>query len=472
MVDHSFQGMKVALVRCADRSSGETNVTGCYPPLGLAYLGAVLRDAGHDPTIIDAKVLALSNAEIASALPRDTQVIGITATTLGWPAARDTAEHARAAFPDALLVLGGPHVTAFPKVSLEASAFDIGVLGDGEDTLVELCRRHSEAVPLNDLPGCVVRDGSTVRLTDAVQWIDEIDRIPFPALDLLPMDRYRCVMVEHPFASMITSRGCPYRCDFCSQVYSGSTLRSRSAENIVDEMAALVENHEAKEVLLFDETFGARRSVALRVCELIRERGLRMRWNARTRIDVVDRELLEAMRDAGCYAIHLGIESGTQRVLEMMNKRITLDAIRRAVALAREVGFQTHAYFMIGYPGETRDEIESTLRFSRNLGLDWASYTITIPNPHTPLCERAERDGHLPVGYWESYTRGEQSGDPVFFTSDECSAAYLRRAKRRAYFRFYMRPGTLLRNTTFFLRRGGFGRIIYAAGLWLREAHR
>ena len=224
--------------------------------------------------------------------------------------------------------------------------------------------------------------------------------------------------------------------------------------------------------MLFDETFGVKKQIALRVCELIEARGIDIRWNARTRINLVDRELLTAMKRAGCYALHLGIESGTDRVLELMNKKITIAAIEEAVSLARELGFQTHAYFMLGYPGETRSEIAATLRFSRSLGLDWASYTITIPSPKTPLCDRAVRDGVLRADYWKDHTFGREPDDCLFFASEECSVEYLSRMKRQAYIRFYMRPGILARNLLFFIRRGGFRRMFYAIGLWFKEGLR
>jgi len=464
--------MKIVLIRCGETREGETNVTGCYPPLGLAYLAAELQRLKVDVSIIDAEVLGLGHSALLSHIPAEVDLIGFTATTLAWPSTRHAAERVKATFPNALLIIGGPQVTAFPEDTLRASLFDLGVLGDGEPTLVELVTRMSAGGDIFDVPGCVVRTEDDVQINGCIPWIDDLDTIPFPALELLPMERYRCVMVEEPFVSMITSRGCPYRCDFCSQIYCGGTLRSRSAENIVDEIAHWIERYGAKEIVLFDETFGVKKQVALRVCELIQERGLKIRWNARTRINLLDRELLIAMRRAGCYALHLGIESGTDRVLEMMNKKITTHAIEEAVALARELGFQTHAYFMIGYPGETRGEISETLRFSRRLRLDWASFTITIPSPETPLYKRAVQDGVLRADYWKDHTFGREPKDCIFFTSEACSVTCLQRMKRQAYIRFYMRPGVLVRNVLFFVRRGGVRRVMVAMGLLFREGFR
>lgn len=463
--------MKIVLLRCASGDGPrETNVTGCYPPLGLAYVAAALRRAGHDVGILDAEALGLGNAELPDRLPAEAAIVGFTATTLGWPAARAAAAAVRARLPHALLVIGGPHVTAFPADTLEASVFDVGVVGDGEETMVAIAGRHERGAPPDDLPGCVTRrpDGG-IRANLPPPWIRDLDALPFPALDLLPMEKYRSVMVKEPFVTLVTSRGCPYRCNFCSQIYGGNTLRARSPRNIVDEIEAAVRRFRAEEVILFDETFGVKRADALAVCALIRERNLEVRWSARTRIDVIDEELLTAMRGAGCYALHLGVESGTDRILSAMNKQITVAQVRHVAAMAHRLGFKLHAYFMIGYPGETRAEIAATLRLSRQLPLDWASYTITIPNPHTPLLDTAVREGYLAPDFWRNYTFGNVPLDIPFFATDECPASWLKRAKRMAYLRFYLRPGTLVRNLAFFVETGGRRRLWTAFRLWLRE---
>lgn len=463
--------MKIVLVRCgAGDGPRETNVTGCYPPLGLAYVAAALRAAGYDVEILDAEALQVKSNELPGRIPADAGIIGFTSTTLGWPGVRKTAARARSSFPDSLLVIGGPHVTAFPEDTLEASVFDVGVVGDGEKAMVSIADHHERGAPMNAIAGCVTRmDDGSIRANLPPSWIEHLDSLPFPALDILPMDRYRSVMVKEPFVTMVTSRGCPYRCNFCSQIYGGNTLRTRSPASIVDEMEEAVTRYRAEEIILFDETFGVKKSDALTVCSLIRERKLDIRWSARTRIDVIDEELLKAMRGAGCYALHLGVESGTDRILRAMNKKITVEQVRNVADMAHRLGFRLHAYFMIGYPDETRGEIAETLRLSRQLNLDWASYTITIPNPHTPLLEEAVKQGLLKPDFWRDYTFGNVSLDIPFFASDRCPESYLKRAKRAAYLRFYLRPGTLFRNLAFFVETGGWRRLWTAFRLWLRE---
>lgn len=464
--------MEIVLVRCrAELGPRETNVSGVYPPLGLAYVAAVLRQAGHGVTILDGEALRLSSAELLAQIPRSAAIVGFTSSTLAWPTVRHVARLAKQQAPQQVLVLGGPHVTAFPDESLQAAPFDAGVLGDGELSMVAIADRVSRGQPLDGLPGCAVRTAEGIRTNPAIAWIQDLDKLPMPALDLLPMNRYRSIGVCDPFVTMISSRGCPFRCAFCSQVYSGDRLRTRSPESIVEEMERAVKDYGAREIVLFDETFGVKRKDALRLCELIRQRGLKFRWNARTRIDAMDEEMLLALRSAGCYILHLGIESGTQRILDRMCKGINLEQVRKGTQLARKLGFVIHAYFMIGYPGETREEVETTLRFSRELPLDWASFTVALPHPRTKLCDIAVGEGRLPAKYWEQYTLGElpEGAEIPAFESAEFSADDLKKAKRRAYIEFYGRPAVAWKTLRFFLSNGGLSRLAYAGRLWLRE---
>ncbi len=462
--------MKVALIRCREETGArETNVTGIYPPLGLACLAAALREKGVNVCILDAEALGLSAKELLDAIPADAGIIGFTATTLLWPTVRNISFEARRRFPGSLLVAGGPHVTVFPRECLAGSAFDAGVMGDGEDTICRIAGQWSSRGDVAGVPGCAVRQGSRIDVNGGPQVITDLDRLPFPALDLLPMDRYRSVMVRMPFSTIVTSRGCPFRCAFCSQVYTDWQWNTRSPGNIVDEMERNTREFGSREIVLFDETFGVKRGDALEVCRLIVERNLDVRWNARSRVDVLDETLLRAMWGAGCRALHLGVESGSQRVLDMMEKRITLRQVECAAELARRIGFTLHGYFMLGYPGETRAEMLQTARFARRLPLDWASFTVAVPQPMTPLFDLACDRGLMKKDYWREYTLGRVNTPAPFFTGNGITTRELTRMKNTAYLRFYLRPGTLARDLTFLARAGGLGRPLAAGWYWLKE---
>lgn len=467
-------GLKIILIRCRpDGGPRETNVSGCYPPLGLAYIAAVLRRAGHMVTIIDGEVENLGVDELLARIPADAAIIGFTSTTLLWPSVQAAAAKMRSVFPRATLVVGGPQVTAFPEDTIANSVFDVGVIGDGETAIVELADRLASSAGIagpGGVAGCVARSpGGMPAVAGVTRWVEDLDSLPMPAIDLLPAGRYRSMLTRNPFVTLITSRGCPYRCAFCSQIYTGPRLRTRSPANIIAEIERAVREYRAREIVVFDETFGVKRDEALQLCALIRDRKLDVRWSARTRIDVLDEELLRAMRLAGCYFLHLGIESGAQHVLDMMQKRITLQAARDAVRLARSLGFFVHGYFMLGYPGETRRDVEATARFSRRLGLDVASYTVTIPNPRTPLFEDAVERGIIAPDFWRDYTAGSGQREIPFLASPDCPASYLLRAKRAAYLRFFFRPAVIARNMRFLKESGNWRQVWYAFRLWLRE---
>lgn len=462
---------KIVLVRAGkSASTRETNVTGVYPPLGLASIAATLRASGRwEPLIIDGEAERLSPDGLASRIPPGTRVVGVTSMTLGWFDARDVAQAVRRKLPGVVLVAGGAHPTAFPEATLRSSEFDAAVIGEAESTFPQLLDEVVQGEIPTDLPGCATIDGHGVfHSGPAAQPPPDLDALPDPALDMLPLHTYRSIVVKSPFTTLTASRGCPYRCSFCSQFLSGGRYRHRSAENVVDEMIRHRREFGTREVVLFDETFGADREAALGICRLLSDHGPELRWNARSRMDLLDRELLDAMKAAGCRLIHIGIESASPRILRSMGKGIDPGQAAETVRIARKAGLRVHGYFMIGYPGETRAEIEETLSFSRRLGLDWASYTITIPNPRTALFEEAVSLGLVPGDFWTKYTAGEIDSIPCFH-SDELSAGDLSRLLRRAYLRFYLRPRRLAGNLAAVAAAGGAGRIFEAARLWVRE---
>lgn len=462
--------MKLVLIRFNSfEGSHETNITGVYPPLGLAGLAAYLRTTGHEPIILDGDASGKGAEALLDEVPSDAKLLGVTSTTLSWPYARRGALAARRRFPELPLVIGGPHVTAFPELTMEHSPFDLGVLGDGEWALSEIAGYLDRAEPTTRIPGTAWRDRGAVIVDRHTHWMTELDDLPMPALDLVPPHNYRSVIVREPFVTMLASRGCPYHCHFCTQVYTGDRFRFHGPVRIVDEMERGERLYGAREIVLFDETFGTNRKDALEVCRIYRERGLTARWSARTRIDLLDRELLAEMRRSGCYRLHLGIESGVQHILDKMNKKITLERIREIVREAKALGYELNGYFMLGYPGESREEVLRSMAFSRELDLDWVSYTITIPNPLTPLADEAIELGLLPADFWTRHIAGQTDGRIPFLSSTECPESFLKKTKRDAYLRFYLRPHILRRQFSFVLSAGGIGGVAAAGYYWLRE---
>lgn len=447
----------------------ESNITGIYPPLGIAYLASYLRNNGFEVSIIDAQALNLSPQWVAESISKESEIIGFTSTTLIWPNTLKTMKAVKERCPDKFIVVGGPQITAFPQDSLSHEFIDLGIYGEGEETMLEVAQAYFKGADIQDIKGTVVRKNGRVFVNKPRPLIKDLDRLSFPAIDLLPYHLYRALTVRNPFYTMIASRGCPYRCAFCSQIYFGNRLRLRSAENVASEMEYYVKKKGAKELVMFDETFTINREFTLGLCRLIRERGLHFEWNIRTRVDTLDRKVLEALKGAGCQVIHLGIESGSEKILQAMRKGITRKQIRETIHMAREIGIETRGYFMLGYPGETTQDIRKTIRFSRNLGLDWASFTITLPHPRTEIGDEAVKKGLVKEDFWKDFTLGRPTPKLSYFTTKEYSERDLGRWRLMAYLLFYLRPFFLLRKIGKALRFGGLRKLLRDAIFIIRN---
>ena len=440
---------RLTLVRVNERRGvhpflKEANVSGIYPPLGVAYLAAAARRAGFPVSIIEAHAQDLSYDQVVRSVRHiRPDVVGITSTTFNWPVVAELARRLRASSPGFMLWVGGPQLSLFPDECMAEVALDAAVLGEGDETVVELLGRLGRGEPLAGIPGSLVRqDGELVRGPQR-EPIADLDGLALPAIDLLPLQRYRSLTLPVPFVSMTTTRGCPYRCRYCSQVYVGGTYREHGTERVVDEMNRAVREFGAREIVFFDETFSLNRKRTLALCEAILARGPRVRWNVRTRADLLPDEVLAAMADAGCCSIHVGIEAGTERVRRLMNKKLDLGKARQALAEAQRLGIETRGYFMLGYPGETRAEMQQTIGLAAELPLDWASFSITQSMPGTGIyADLLEQDPGA-GDYWRDYTLQRVSRPPGYFETEELSAHQLEALLHRAYRVFYLRPATL-----------------------------
>jgi len=440
---------RLILLRANDRSGAhpflsETNVSGVYPALGLAYLAAAARRAGFPVSILDGHALNLSPAQITATISvGQVQAVGLSATTYNWPIVRSLARQIKATRPDIFIIVGGPQLSLFPEECLADPAIDAGVIGEGEEAVVELLDRLEQKADIAGLAGVVARRGSQIVRGPDRPPQQNLDSLPLPALDLLPLSTYRALTVSRPFISMVASRGCPYHCRYCAQIYGGGVYREHGIDRMLAEMERAVSQFGAHEIIFFDETFTINRRRVLDFCAAITNRNLRVRWNIRTRCDLLDEELMAAMYRAGCRSIHLGIESGSARGQTELNKNLDLQKIPSILETARRLGLETRGYFMIGFPGETLAEIEQTIQLAVNLPLDWASFTITMPQAGTEFYNRGAAEGRFSLNYWRDYALGLMTGAPGYFTSPEYDAVHLEALLHSAYRRFYLRPRLL-----------------------------
>ncbi|MFH1790981.1 MAG: radical SAM protein [Candidatus Omnitrophota bacterium] len=433
--------MKILLIRPNLRGAPlETNITGVYPPLGIAYLASVLRKAGHEAAILDNEIMIFGDGRVRNHVTSTRpDMVLISCTTPLWKRAVDIGRIVKEVSDDIIVGIGGPHLSVYPRETLAEPCFDFGMYGEGEETVLEAVSAAESGKSFESIKGCVVRNGKGVTITPPREEIEDLDSLPLPSIDLLPYRDYFALSVKRPFFSMVTTRGCPYRCAFCFQGYLGR-YRSRSAENVVDEMETLVRKYGIREIVMFDETFAVEKERAIRICDLVRERGISVRWSIRTRVDLMDRKLLSSLKAAGCYELHMGIESGNQGVLDRMRKDTRLEDIRKAVGMAKQAGFIVRGYFMLAYPGETRRTITETIEFSKSLPLDWASFTVTIGLPGTEMYKKAMRDNVFGSDYWVDAASGAKAARKPYFVPDGMRVEDLFSLKRRAYLEFYKRP--------------------------------
>lgn len=418
---------------------------GIFPSLALAQLAAWVRQHGYQVGLIDLHAENLYPKDAGNRV-RDfaPDIVALTSKTLGWPAVIEIAQMVKAEYPRALVVVGGPHLSIYPKESLTWDCFDMGVVGDGEETMLDICDHVESGSELDKIPGTIVRlkDGEIVQ-NPSRPVPKDIDRYPMPAWDLLPVSSYNCLTLLKPFATMVTTRGCPWHCGYCSQVYS-EKLRFRDPMLVVDEMEHLEKTYGVREIVMFDETFTIGKKRMRKLSEEILRRNLKVKFNIRARVDTVDRETLTLLKRAGLKSIHMGVEAGTDRVLKIMNKQITREQTVRAFRIAREVGIETRGYFMVGYYDSTPEDVEEMIRFSSSIGLDWASYSVATALPATDLYRIAQERGYVDGDFWRRYTIN--GGGPIpQLETETFTAERLRQYRTKAYMNFYLRPDLIRR---------------------------
>lgn len=416
------------------------------PPLGLAMIAAVLMENGYDVKILDLPALGLSEEIIPEIVSKEKpDVVGITALTPAIDSAIKTAELVKKTGNNIPIVLGGSHGTILPEETLcSTPAIDVVVRGEGEQTILELVKALDEdrIVGLNDVRGITYRDGQVIRSNPEMTPILDLDSLPFPAFHLLPMDKYRLhppFGCRLPVMPIITSRGCPYRCVFCSKSVFGRKYCGNSADYVIAEIQLLIEKFGVKEIKFYDDVFTLDKKRIFSLCSKMKELGLDIPWTCETRVNLVNAKLLKIMKDSGCYMIEYGIESGNQTILNNLRKDITLEQINDAFKLTQAAGIDTVAYFMIGSPGETPDTIRDTIKFAKKIDPDFVQFSLTTPYPGTDLYDLAITKGYVPTD-WKKYVYADlKSVDYPSFKTATLSPEELRKWNKKAYSSFYFR---------------------------------
>jgi radical SAM superfamily enzyme YgiQ (UPF0313 family) len=435
-----------------EESVGESSsvrfILNITPPLGLAYLGAVLERAGHEVRIVDytARYPYPSLPNIIKEFPPD--LIGLTATTPSFESTCRMAGELRELSPSTPLILGGAHVTCSAESAMESGLFEAGVIGEGEETIVELAGHLKDGhfTGLDEVKGITYREGEQSRQTAPRPYIQDLDSLPFPAYHLLPpLSHYHPTPASYrrlPVGILMTSRGCPFHCTFCDRSIFGNTTRFHSTERVLAEVEWMVGELGAKEIRFFDDTFTLKRDRAADICAGLRERGLNLPWTCLTAVKAVTPELLKTMKAAGCWQVLYGLESGDDRMLELLGKGNSVEANRNAVKWAKDAGLEIRGDFIVGTPGETMESLEKTLKFTLESGLDYAHFNKFTPFPGTELYRRLVADG-----YSFDFTQGCSILDhgALLFMPKSLDREEYRRWLDRAFKKFYLRPSHILK---------------------------
>lgn len=393
-----------------------------HPPLGLAYLAAVLEKHKFPVKILDALALGINKAkkkkggflkvglgkkEIKKAITDfKPQLVGVwCGSTTHADDSHEVASWAKEVDPKILVVFGGAHATLCPASVLEDANVDLIVTGEGEITLLELVKRLEAGKSFSGLIGTCQRKRGKMVVNPRRKFIDNLDDLPLPARHLLPMEVYlrgqaktRDFSMRTPRTAMLTSRGCVMNCYFCSvNVLYGRTWRPRSPESVVEEMEHLIEVYGVREFYMLDDNVAIDKKRVIKICELIGKKGLDIRWTcpSGTAIWMVNEEVLTKMKKSGVYRLTFGIESGCPKTLKTTRKPIMLDRVKKTIALCNQLGFWTASTFIIGFPKETREDIEETINWVINSGLDFAAFYVATPYPGTDLRKEFVEEGLL-----------------------------------------------------------------------------
>lgn len=358
-----------------------------FPPLGLGYIAAHLKNNGISVELVDCTFMSFKEAieKIRSSHPR---IIGMQVMFSMKEKALQMVELLKKDCE--LLVAGGPLPTSNPEEFLQF--FDVIGLGEGEETMLDIAQAVQDGKPLKQVKGIAYKDNRKSIFTSPRDFIEDLDEIPFPAREMFDNQAYKNYYSKnfgYTTTSVMTSRGCPFQCDFCSRPVFGNRFRSRTPKNIAEEVQQVHDLGYGR-VWFADDCFTLGRKRFLDICHELIQRHINIGWECLSRVDTIDQEVAERMKKAGCVRVFFGIESGNDSVLKLMNKQITIRQAEQAVNDCKEAGIQVGAFFILGYPGETDKTVLDTVDFASSLPLDYLSFTFPYPIPGTPLYERVK----------------------------------------------------------------------------------
>jgi len=443
---------KILLINPALSGSLTSGIFTVKVPLGLAYIASYLEKLGYSPEILDCMAyyeniekksegnyrIGLAEKDIIKKIREfNPDIVGIACGyTIHEGDSMKIAELVKKN-SKAIVVFGGAHTSANPQLVLRDKNVDIAVIGEGEITFSKIIEYFKNKNKLLKIDGIAYRQKNKIKINPPSEYIKNLDELPFPARHLLPMEKYlnhpqnSIANMRSPTTEIISSRGCPFNCIFCSvHTVWGRKWRARSAKNVIDEVEELNKTYGIKEFRFFDDNLTWDKKRISEVCEEIIKRKLNIKWDTPNGVAIatLNEDVLSNMKKAGYYKIVMGIESGSEKTLKFMRKPVSLEHAKKIIKICNKLGIWTWSTFVIGFPDETKEEIQKTIDFAKNSGLNFATFYIAQPYPGTDLCEIYKKEGLLKKGINLNSSVTETQYDTNHFKAEE-----LRELQKKAY---------------------------------------
>jgi radical SAM superfamily enzyme YgiQ (UPF0313 family) len=436
---------EIILINPFPRTAQGINEATISPPLGLAYICAVLKKKGHNCSIIDANILRLKNDTVLEKIKTyNPKLIGISMNVVTAPSGIELAQLIKKQLPKVKLIVGGPFPSSMPDEVLNSSQADALVYGEGEETVLEVVNKLKAGEnPFQGTKGLFYRgkEGSLIQGGPRSR-IKSLDTLPFPAYEELPdVSIYKSRSRKFPVGWVFTSRGCPYDCGFCFKKIFGRKVTFHSPERIINEIEFLIKNYGVRQIDILDDNFTANIKRGEAVLDEIIKRNLNIAINLQNgiRTENITHDFIKKMKKAGVYKVGIGVESGDEGILKVMKKELNLEQVLSVSKMARKMGISVSGFFILGYPGETETTLQKTIDFSKKMNPHVANFSLALPFPGTETHDMVEKKGHFLIDIKQGFLTGF-TGSKMLFKYGDLEPETVVRYFKKAHRSFFMRP--------------------------------